>query len=265
MSLVERIQTQIKSGASLAITPTGYVRANDHLALRAVINQANLLDRADVVVLLVLDPVWLSKTGRTSIVAAIKRSKHPVAIALGDSDGDPMTRAGVLEGARELCELEGSPMFHKTDLVGFHLMARGALAVSVGLIASKRRAPVPDKPPFARRSRRGPNILLWNLLRFRRTMDMQDDWFASIEAPVCNCAACLGQPIDRFGEADYDCQEASQHNAIGLITYVNEAITHGGYAGYWPGKVYDAHAAHVELGSRVGKPIKIPRELKAWQ
>jgi hypothetical protein len=264
-TLADRVQGQIGAGASVALTPTGYVQAHDHQALRAVINQANLLDRDDVVVLLPLDPNWLADPSRKTIIAAIERSRHPVAITLGDSNGDPMSRGGVLKGARELCGLDSAPMFHKTDLVGYHLMACGAVAASVGLIASKRRASIPGKAPFARRSKRGPNILLPDLLRFRRSLDMQDQWFASRNAPRCPCRACKGQPIDRFGEDQYDSAEASQHNAIGLLSFINEANARGGYHRYWPAKVHDALAAHVALSALVGTQIQAPREVKAWE
>lgn len=264
LTLEQRIQQQIDAGASLAFTPTGYLLAGDHGALRAVITQANLLNRDDVVVLLPMDHTWLRPQGLKLLSAAITRCRHPVAVALGDVNGDPMSRKNVLAGARELCRLPTPPMFHRIDLAGYHLMARGAVAASVGVIASKRRAEIPGKPGYAPRANRGANVLLADLLRFRRSLDLQDEWYASRSAPTCPCSACHNQALDRFGSSDYDRADAAQHNAIGLLNYIDEAQTHGGYARYWPGKVRDALAAHATLGGYVGAPIAAPAEVKAW-
>jgi len=263
-TLEERLQAQIEAGASLAMTPTGYIQAGDRLALRAVITQANTVKRDDVVVLLPLDFKWLVGAALKLVMAAVKRCKHPVAITLGDSNGDPMSHRGVLDGAHELAALEDPPMFHKTDLAGLDMMAHGALATSVGVIASKRRASIPGKAPFAPRTKKGATVLMPTLLRFRRTLDMQDQWFASRQAHDCRCVVCNDQPIDRFGSHEYDCVFAAQHNAVGIIGYVNEAGHGGGFPAYWPDKVRDAIVAHVTLGQYVGTPVNPPRELEAW-
>ena len=44
-TLVERIQSQIDAGASIAMTPTGHIQAGDRSALRAVITETNKLKR----------------------------------------------------------------------------------------------------------------------------------------------------------------------------------------------------------------------------
>lgn len=263
-TLDEHIQAQIDAGASVAITPTGHIQAGDRVALRAVINEAETLKRDDVVVLLPLAHTWLVGAALKTVVAAVKRSKHPVAITLCDSSTDPMSHKGVLAGAHELAALDDPPMFHKTDLGGFDAMAHGALAASVGVIASKRRGGIPGKGFFAPRTKKGANVLVRDLLRFRRSLDMQDQWYASRSAPDCDCTVCGGQPIDRFSSEDYDCLTAAQHNAICVIGYVNSAHTAGGFADYWPEAVRDAIVAHATLSQYVGTEIDPPRELVAW-
>lgn len=46
LTLDERLRAQIDSGASLALTPTGYIQGGDRLALRAVVTEANEVKRA---------------------------------------------------------------------------------------------------------------------------------------------------------------------------------------------------------------------------
>lgn len=263
-TLEERVQAQIEAGASVAMTPTGHVQAGDRLALRAVIVAGNELKRDDVVVLLPLASKWLVGDALKAVVAAVKRCRHPVAITLCDSSTDPMSHKGVLHGAHTLAELDEPPMFHKTDLAGFDLMAHGALAASVGVIASKRRGAIPDKSAYAPRTNKGANVLVPDLLRFRRSLDMQDQWFASRKAPDCDCSVCAGRPIDRFSSADYDSVAAAQHNAIALVRIVNAAAETGGYDAHWPDAVRDAIVAHSTLSQYIGTQIDPPRELLAW-
>lgn len=263
-TLEQRLQDQIDAGASVAMTPTGYIQAGDRPALRAVIEATNTLLRDDVLVLLPLDHKWLVGTALKAIVAAVNRSQHPVAITLGDSNSDPMSHPGVLDGVHELAAMDAPPMFHKTDLAGFDAMARGALAASVGVIASKRRAAVPGQKAYAPRTNRGAVVLLDDLLRFRRSLDMQDQWYASRSAPACDCSVCHGRPIDWFTSEEYDSVAAAQHNAIGFIDCINDASARGGFAAWWPGKVQDAIVAHETLGQYVGTRIDPPKELLAW-
>jgi hypothetical protein len=263
-TLAERVDAQIRAGASVALTPTGYIRAGDHQALRAVITEANKLVREDVVVLLPLANQWLIGPALKTISAAVSRCVHPVAITLCDSNSDPMRRVGVLAGAQSLASMQGGPMFHRTDLAGLHLMAHGALAASVGVIASKRRGAVPRKGGTAYRTKRGANVLVADLLRYRRSLDMQDQWYASRAAPVCDCGVCGGQALDRFSSDEYDCLVAAQHNALGILDYVNNAASVGGFPRAWSDQVRDAITAHEALSQYVGTVIDPPVELVAW-
>lgn len=261
-TLAERLDSQITAGANVAVTPTGYIRANDRETLRAVIQQANELQRDDTIVQLPLDYQWLRDNPLTMLTAAINRSAHPIAITLGDSNSDPLGRARVLDGARSLCTLDTPPMFHRIDLGGFHLMGHGALAASIGVIGSKRRAKVPDAEGFSPSTNQGATVLVQALLRFKRSLDMQTQWFGSKLPYTCPCAICRGAAIDRF--ESYDDPDASRHNATGLINYINEAHLRGGYRRYWPDMVSEAEVAHVTLGAYVGTRVPVPSEVKAW-
>lgn len=263
-TLAERVDAQIQAGASVALTPTGYIRAGDHQALRAVITEANKLIRDDVVVLLPLANQWLVGPALKTTTAAVSRSRHPVAITLCDSNSDPMRRAGVLVGAQVLANMDSAPMFHRTDLAGLHLMAHGALAATVGVIASKRRGAVPRKKGTAYRTKRGANVLVADLLRYRRSLDMQDQWYASRAAPTCDCQVCGGQALDRFSSDEYDCLEAAKHNALAVLEYVNAATSAGGFPKAWSDQVRDAITAHEALSQYVGTTVDPPAELLAW-
>lgn len=263
-TLNERLDAQLHAGASIAMTPTGYIQAGDRDALKAVITDANKLNRDDTVAVLPLAYQWLAGKDVTFLLTAINRSHHPLAISLGDASGNPMSRSGVLDGVRALAASDAAPMFHKTDLGGLEAMSFGALASGIGVIASKRRAGIPGTKGFAPRVTKGANVLLHDLARFRRSLDMQDQWYASINPPTCPCLVCKGRPIDRFGRSNADCLEASKHNALAIIQFAAEARAAGGFRVYWPDRVNGAISAHTALGARIGTKVEPPKELKAW-
>ena len=90
---------------------------------------------------------------------------------------------------------------------------------------------------------------------------MQDQWYASRKAPDCHCTACGGQPIDRFGVDEYDDAEPTEHNAIGVIGYINNAHAVGGFTAAWPDIVRDGVAAHASLSQYVGTKVDPPANL----
>ena len=217
-----------------------------------------------MVLSLPLDHKWLTGSDFQMVKTAIERSPHPVAISLGDSSGDPLGHAGVLDAVRELSAMDRAPMFHRIDLGGFDMMAHGSLAASIGATASQRRAAIPDATIYAPRTKRGPNVLRTDLLRYRRSLDMQSQWYASLDSPTCSCQVCDGKSLDRFTSEDYDCDDANFHNALGIVQMVDAANDAGGYRTYWPEKVLDAVMAHVTLSEYIGAKVKPPRELMAW-
>lgn len=263
-TLSERLEAQISAGASIALAPTGHVEVGDRTTLKAVFAETNNLVRDDTVVALQLRPQWLTGNHLQLVTAAIKRSRHPVAITLCDERSDPMSHPGVRAGVRELAALENAPMFHKVDLGGIDAMSYGALAATIGVLAGKRRGSIPGKKSYAYRSNKGANVHLYDLARFRRSMDIERDWYARIAPPGCTCTTCDGRPVTRFGNDRDACKEATLHNALGIVRYATEAHAAGGYANYWPGYVTDAIAAHAALSERIGALVEPPRELEAW-
>lgn len=263
-TLSERLDAQLSAGASIALTPTGHVEVGDRTTLKAVFARTDKLDRDDTVVALQIRPQWLTGNHLQLVTAAINRSRHPVAITLCDERSDPMSHPGVLAAVRELAALDKAPMFHRIDLGGIDAMSYGALAASIGVLAGKRRGSVPGKKSHAYRSNKGANVHLYDLARFRRSMDIERDWYARIAPPDCTCAICDSRPVTRFGNDRDACKAATLHNALGIIRYATEANAAGGYANYWPGYVTDAIAAHATLSERVGALVEPPRELEAW-
>ena len=91
-TLEEYLQAQIGAGATFATTPTGVMRAGDRRSLKKAIRQVNDLDRDDVVFYVPLELAWFTSANVKGLIGVLAACKHPVAIAIADSNGDPYTK-----------------------------------------------------------------------------------------------------------------------------------------------------------------------------
>jgi len=264
-TLKQRLAEQLHNGADVAVLGTGYIQAADAPALKAAVTEVLTLERNDVLVVLNLAYQWLTGRDLRQLQAGLDLIKgYPVAICLGDGDGDPMGRPGVLDGVRAIAASERWVMFHKTDLGGLDAMSHGANAASIGVIASKRRAAIPGAIMRAPRKGRGQNVLRPELLRYMRSFDMQDKLYQRLKAPGCPCPECLEAAIDRFDNTKEAKASCSRHNAYGILGLIDDADVAGGWATYWPAKVSAAVVEHQTLAGKVGIKFPAPRGVRAW-
>lgn len=260
-SIVELLDAQIQAGASFAITPTGYVAPGDADPLKAAINEANELDRDDMVLYLPCDPRWVTKDERRQLMAWLKRSRHPVALALG-SETNPHKERGVSEGMREVCEQVSGVMPWRADLAAFDGLAHGAHAAAIGLRAGNRHALEPDHRGFAILTDRTPRVLVPSLLRFMMAGHL-DNRFASTQPPVCNCHVCHGRPLTRFQNGQD--LEADRHNTLTLMSLFDQMTAYpGGPSAWWTQTLRDAAVEHDLVAAQTGQPFELDRVLKAW-
>lgn len=264
-SVEEVLNDQIASGCSFGVTPTGYVQAGEPEALKAVINTANDLDRDDIVVLVPMDHRWLADANIKQLTAILSRSKHPVALALGDPSGNPAAHPNAQRNLRALATALSDLVLWRTDMSGVDAMAHGALAAAVGLVPSRRRAAVPDTGGRAANpADRTPQVFLPDLLRFARASFIQDEWYAATLPPPCLCKSCQGGAIDRFSSTSDDQRAGRLHNAAKLSELIEDAGANGGVDRWWPDKVNNAVSAHVTLSSVIGREITLPPDLELW-
>lgn len=257
------IDSQIRNGATVAVIPAGYLRAGEPWTLRAIVKAANTIDRTDCLLRIPMAYQCLSAANRSQLVAMLGKSRHPVAISMGDANGDPASRPGVHDTLRELGAKLEWMMGWRIDFAGLDVMAHGAKATNIGVNPSRRRAGIPDERGFCRNPG-PPQILLEELLRFVTQKLLETSWYAATTPPGCPCIVCGGRRIDRFDGTEKLRIEGHQHNAAMLMAMVADASRQGGVAQWWPGKVADAVMAHTTLGGRVGAKIKTPKQLEAW-
>lgn len=266
MSIDDQLDAQIANGASLAILPTGFIAANDVTALRAAVTKANMIERDDTILHLPLSHVWCSGVGIDKVIAAVKRSSHPVAVSLGHRS-DPGSQPGVVEGLRRLVREAPDVSLWFTDLCGIDALAHGARAAAIGLAASHRHIVAPGETAHSPTvTDRSPNVLMPDLLRFRKSQHMTEQWFASTPAPTCDAPLCCnGQPLNRFDGSTEDRNAAHRHNVIQLMAMHRALLEAPSREDFWADRLKQAEIAHLQLALRTGvKTIKPVGSVKRW-
>ncbi|MEV0171144.1 hypothetical protein AB0I00_08440 [Streptomyces sp. NPDC050803] len=101
----EILNGQLANKAAFAVTPTAFIPRDDDgdaRTLKAVISQANELERADTVVLLPCSWRWLTGDSLEHLIRQVRASRHPVSLIM-QHWRDPLKARGVIEGLRQLC------------------------------------------------------------------------------------------------------------------------------------------------------------------
>jgi hypothetical protein len=254
-TLAEALDAQLAAGASVAITPTGFIESGSHDAMTGLVAQANALDRQDTIVHLPLAPTWLAvEADRRKLIAAITRLKHPVVISIADR-GDPAAGTGVVEGLIAVFAAAGTKAgVWYSDLGVLEALALGGLCGAVGVTSSARHILVPGT--IARSPSKGqdrtPNAIIPGLSRFKRARAMQSDWFANGGDPGCSCAICQSGEISRFDSSAEDILAAHRHNLLWFQTHHLALLASTNRQVWWADHLAEAAAGHAALASATG-------------
>lgn len=267
-SLDDYLDAQLDNGASAAILPTGFISAGDHETMTSVIETANRLDRDDVILHLPVSHKWLSTASDvTKLTAAVRRSKHPVALSMAHK-ADPASQRGVVEGIHAVLAAAAAniALWH-ADLGALDALANGALGGAVGITAAKRHILAPDDVAHSpsKGADRTPNVLLPDHLRFKKSQAMTRDWFANGGEPLCHCTVCHGRAINRFSSSTADNLEAHRHNMHNLIRLQRSLLAAPHRDLHWADLLAEAEVAHQRTATATGViTIKPDGALKQW-
>jgi hypothetical protein len=265
-TLEEIITGQFAAGADIGVVPGRYVQAEDSPSLRALIEKANTLDRADVIVRVPCAHPWVRPESVPQLVGLLKDSRHPIALSLGHR-ADPLEENGIPAGLRMVVDSLPDLIIWKTDLAGLDALARGALAIAIGIVTSLRHSCPPGGPGRAiDRTDTTPRVFLPELLRYVRASYLHNELFASVEPWNCDFICCRGKAIDRFTGSKNDHLEAAVHNAIGITRLhrelVDEPVKYRRIL--WREKLQAAELAHMELSHYIEREVQFPKVLKFW-
>jgi hypothetical protein len=256
---------QRASGASGALTPTGFIGPDAEPAMIAAVTAANRLERDDVLVWLPCHWRWVTEPRLTRLIAVARTSRHPVALSLSDPM-NPLEHPEVPLGLRRAVAEIPRLVLWRVDLAGIDALAHGATAAAIGIVPSLRHLTEPGSTGFASTpGQRSPHVFLPDLLRFVRAHKMQDDWYASIPAPTCPCPICAGAAVDRFDGTSASRLLGHLHNVVQLTYLHSDLLGSGrGRRQWWHERLDDARTAHHHLAGLVSTPVPFPKVLNIW-
>ncbi|MFZ3493736.1 hypothetical protein ACODT5_11020 [Streptomyces sp. 5.8] len=262
-------------GASAALTPTGYIPPADSKTLKAVMREANKIERADTVVTLPINVTWLNRENIGQLIAVCTKIRHPKAIILC-GQFDPLEQAkGIPANLRRLVTEVAHMSLLRTDLAALDAIAHGAFCAGVGVQSSLRHAIPPGEK--AQVGKPGgpvyPNVLMPELMCFKGSESLAK-LYSNVDPATCSCEQCDGRGLDRFLLPDGETRrEADNHTVLTWSDWVTEM------AGYQPGTPrkswwrdkcaaaidrYALENQRIGLGASPRSGFQAPSPLKAW-
>lgn len=266
LSLDQVLDSQRQAGATVGLTPTGYLRAGDGDPLKAAADVVAKLDRDDFLLGLPLDVAWFNNDNIGLLIAVLKRLDVPKAVFLG-GQFDPMDKykSGVLNLRRLLAE-GGDIAVLRTDLTAFDAMTHGAFAASIGTGGSLRHIiPYGERAFSANKDDQSPSVLYGDLMTFFKGKTLAER-FANDPPPTCS--DCGGRPLDEFTKRS----DRTAAHAHGLHTWggwVDEMKAHtslAARASWWKDRCAAAVAQCDIVNSQINQEgaFEAPAPLKAW-
>ena len=209
--LSEVVDAQVRWGATVGLTPTGFIPAGEPDTLRAVVREAEILcDRPGIMLTVPLDVAWFNRTYAEQATALLLESSLPLALILGGQFNPVEQATKIIPNLRSFFRLLPGASLFRTDLIGFDALAHKAFAVSVGSGGSLRHTVDPrDKRRSFDPRDPSPSVLFADLAEWKRGSTIQKV-FGGQRAPLCSCAACGGRRLNTFSDRD-DSVAARRH------------------------------------------------------
>lgn len=266
VTLDEILNGQRACGATVALTPTGYLRAGDSAALKAAADVVAALGRDDVLFSVPIDIAWLGNDHIGQLIAVLARLKAPKAVFLG-GQFDPLDRyKAAVANLRRLVAEAGHVAVLRTDLTGFDVLCHGAFATSIGTGGSLRHTTPFGEPPRSSNNKdQSPSVLYPDLMAFFRGRTLATR-FANVPAP--RCSACDDRALDTFlGKRDSLAAHAhGVHSWSEWIADMTDQLTLADRAIWWRNRCSGALAEYDVVNARLDQPggFEAPKALRAW-
>lgn len=268
--LLSSLYRQRCAGVAAAMTPTGYIHAEDSDALLAAVRRTVRLDNPSVILTMPVDVSWLREDNVGQLIAALKLFRGTKALMLG-GQMDPLGHfpQAVDNLRRVLAEVPRCALL-RTDLAVFGALAHGASFGSFGVTGSMRHIVPPGEP--VEKSRipvRSPQVLFPELLGFFLGTTIAHR-FAAADRPRCDCSVCNGDGLDRFTTMEGELQrQAAGHNIEIMGRWLDALMAEtNGYERQqkWHELCHTAKEHHSALNARLGlkKGFTVGKQLNRW-
>jgi hypothetical protein len=267
VTLEDILESQLRAGASAALTPTAFVEAGDTDSLKAAVRAVRALDRTDTILVAPLDISLLGKKFIRQTTAILADAGCPVGLILG-KQGDPIAQSkDIIPNLRQLA-LQVPLVPIRTDFNAFDLVAHGAIAGALGTGGSLRHTVDPAKKPMSGNpADQSPSVLFPHLACWWRGSKIAK-LFGARRAPRCSCAVCDGDRLNRFLHKS-DQEEAISHGvAVWMEMAVDmlDAPTMRDRARYWRNVCQASIAEHKSIANQLQQieALKPQAPLERW-
>ncbi|WP_051385827.1 hypothetical protein [Actinokineospora inagensis] len=267
VSLDDVLRQQRESGASVAMTPTGYLHVGESEPLKAAVAQVAVLDRDDVLLSVPIDAAWLKDEHFPQLLAILSRTQAPKVVFLG-GQGDPVaSHKSAVPNLRRLVSEGGHVGVFRTDLTALDAMCHGAFVASIGTGGSHRHIVSPGEPSRARAQDPSPSVLYPALMSFHKG-SLLAERFANTPPPTCDCVSCLGRGLDGFLGRE-DTVAAHAHGVHVWSEWCEEMRSCASLADrtwWWKHRCEVAVEARMAVNELIEIPdaFKVSRPLRAW-
>jgi hypothetical protein len=242
--------------AAAAITPSRYVQAGDSAAFKALVYQAQEIERDDVIVAVPVALPWLTqKQYLPQLIAGLQRIAHPKAVMFGAQKNPFDVAAATANFRRLLAETTNVGLWRADVPAAFDCLAHGGAFAAIGAGGSLRHlVPADEKPDADNPMAHTPAVLLPSMLRYVRGRIIAEK-YANTPAPRCDCAVCDGASLDRFDSLNGDVRaEAHAHNAAvwtGWLSDLFNHVTDAERQQWWRGFCKTAVDSHEQENTRM--------------
>jgi len=242
--------------AIAAITPSRYIQAGHSAAFKALVRQAQAIERDDVIVTVPVALPWLTKQQYLpQLIAGLQRIRHPKALMFG-AQKNPFDVAGAIPNFRRLlAETTNVGLWRADVLAAFDCLAHGGAFAAIGAGGSLRHlVPADEKPEADNPVIHTPAVLLPSMLRYSQGRFIANK-YANIPAPRCSCVVCGGASLDRFDSLSGEVRAtAHAHNAAVWTSWLSGLFGHAADSGrqlWWRGFCTAALDAHEHENARL--------------
>ncbi|MFJ9127816.1 hypothetical protein ACIRJS_27320 [Streptomyces sp. NPDC102340] len=265
--LANAVEEQLEHGASAALSPTGYLHAEDSDALLAAAEHIRELADPRLVFAVPLDVGWLRDDAVKQLIAVLQTVPGAKALMLG-GQLDPLGHFPAAVGNLvQVLEQVPHCALLRADLAAFGALAHGAAFTAFGATSSQRHIVPPPQP--AKTSGGGPgspHVLVEDLMAFFLGRKIADR-FAAAQTPVCHCTACQGRALDTFATLKEQ-TPAAAHNAAVLSGWVRSfaAVEPVRRAAWWQQRCQNAVDRYDIVNTALRQPgaFAPPPQLKRW-
>jgi len=250
------LKGQRDCGAAVAIIPARYVQAGDSPAFKALVRQAQAIERDDVIAAVPVAIAWLREQQYlTQFIAGLNRIPHPKALMFGDQKNPFDTVSAIVNFRRLLAETTDVGLWRADVLAAFDCLAHGGTFAAIGAGGSLRHlVPADETARSEQAAVHTPSVLLPHMLRYS-TGKVIADRYANTPAPRCTCSVCNGVSLDRFNSLAGEVRTiAHAHNAAVWTQWLADLFDHATAAGrqrWWRGFCQAALDAHEQENTRL--------------